>query len=300
MAEGSFSANEGADLSKYGQICDQVLKRYELRKHLGSGAFGDVIEALHLSTNTLMAMKLLRYDPTKVKDDATKETLNISKAGYHNNIVVVYDNFRFSPTHHAITMERFDMDLSEYFRPKRNRVIRLMLEVSLQSVTGLAFLHELQPPLIHRDIKPQNILIKIIKINAHTIQVVAKLSDFGISNIPSVADMAIPAEISKTLRNMVTTVAGRGTKAFLAPEFFAARDGRGLENGKFRIEPSVDIFALGLVYLYVFFHNNSDYGKLNCLCFGMSQEHTDCGARKGYPPPSDCLRRVLMRLNGLN
>ena len=153
------------------------------------------------------------------------------------------------------------MDLGDFFKPKDNRVIRLMVDVSLQSVTGLAYLHTRQPPLIHRDIKPQNILIKI---DPRTNKVVAKLSDLGISDIlesGGIFENPTMYELDDAINNMITTVGGRGTKAFLAPEFFAAKDGRGLVNGKFRIDPSVDIFALGLVYLYIFCHNNSDYGK---------------------------------------
>ena len=260
MAEGVLSENAAEDFSKYGQRSEHALK-YELLEHIGSGAYGNVIKARHLSTNTLMAMKLLRYDPTKAPYDARKELWNIYIAGTHPNIAGCYDHFRFSSTHHALAMELFDMDLGHFFKLKHNRVIPLMVDVSLQSATGLAYLHTRQPPLIHRDIKPQNILIKT---DPRTNKIVAKLSDLGISNIlESGCTFENPTmqELVDAINNMITTVGGRGTKAFLAPEFFAAKDGRGLVNGKFRIDPSVDIFALGLVYLYIFCHNNSDYGK---------------------------------------
>ena len=264
MAENVSSLRVVEDFSNYGQPSEHALK-YELLKHIGFGGFGNVIKARHLSTNTLMAIKLQRYDPTKAQDDAYKESWNIYKAGNHSNIAMRYDSFRFSPTHHAIAMELFDMDLGDFFRSKDNRVIRLMANVSLQSVTGLAYLHTRQPPLIHRDIKPQNILIRT---DPRTKKVVAKLSDLGISNIlesGGIFENTTMLELVDAMNNMITTVGGRGTKAFLAPEFFAAKDGRGLVNSKFRVDPSVDIFALGLVYLYIFCHNYSDYGKLDFL-----------------------------------
>ena len=157
-------------------------------------------------------------------------------------------------------MELFDMDLSHFLKPRHNRVIPLMVDISLQSVTGLAYLHTRQPPLIHRDIKPQNILIKA---DPRTKKIAAKLSDFGLSNILEsghILENPTLQELVNAIKNMMTTVGGRGTKAFLAPEFFAAKDGRGLVNGKFRVDASVDVFALGLVYLYIFFYNYSDYG----------------------------------------
>ena len=172
MAEDVLSEN-AHEFSKYGQPTEHALK-YELLEHIGSGGFGNVIKSRQLSTNTLMALKLLRYDSTKALDDAAKESRNISKAGTHRNIALQYDSFRFSNTHHALAMELFDMDSGNFFKPKSNRVIPLMIDVSLQSVTGLAYLHTRQVPLIHRDIKPQNILIKT---DPRTSKVVAKLSD---------------------------------------------------------------------------------------------------------------------------
>ena len=67
----------------------------------------------------------------------------------------------------------------------------------------------------------------------------------------------------EVMRNMKTTVGGRGTFPFMAPEFFAAKEGRGLTDGKFRIDTSVDVFALGLVFAYVFGYSSGDfYGTL--------------------------------------
>ena len=64
MAEGDMPENAQEDFSKYGQPSEHALK-YKLLKHIGSGGFGNVIKARHLSTNTLVALKLLRCDPKK-------------------------------------------------------------------------------------------------------------------------------------------------------------------------------------------------------------------------------------------
>ena len=61
------------------------------------------------------------------------------------------------------------------------------------------------------------------------------------------------------IASMNTTVAGRGTFPFMAPEFFAAKEGRGLVNGKFRVDASVDVFATGVVFAYTFGYNSGDY-----------------------------------------
>ena len=65
MAEcGSLSKVE-LDKWKHGPPKDYVLKQYKWIKQIGSGGYGDVIEVLQLSSNTFMAMKLLRRDPSK-------------------------------------------------------------------------------------------------------------------------------------------------------------------------------------------------------------------------------------------
>ena len=260
MAERSTLANV-LDRSTYGSPKPQIKSRYKLIKQIGSGGYGVVFKTRHIGSNALMAMKLLRRDPTKGRnEDAWNEIWNISKAGRHANIVPWYDYVPYSDTHNAIFMQLFDTDLWDFISNKSNRKDSLVIDVALQSISGLSHLHSRKPPMIHRDIKPQNILIKI---NRKTNAVVAKLSDFGISSIiesSGVFENLTMEQLASAYRSMITTVGGRGTILFLASEFFAAKDGRGLVNGRFRVDPSVDIFAMGLVYLYMFCYNTSEYG----------------------------------------
>ena len=62
MAESGSATDVDLAKWKYGPPKNYVLKRFKWIKYLGSGAYGDVIEVLQLSSNTLMAMKLLRRD----------------------------------------------------------------------------------------------------------------------------------------------------------------------------------------------------------------------------------------------
>ena len=265
MSDSGSVARVKLDKWKHGPPKDYVLKQYKWIKHIGSGGYGDVIEVLHLSSNTFMAMKLLRRDHSKgANEDAWREIKNITEAGLHTNIAICYDYVTYSDTHSALFMELFDTDLWNFIKTKVNRDdIPLMIDISLQAISGLAHLHSQKPPMIHRDIKPPNVLIKR---HPKTKAVVAKLSDFGISNIietHGVFENATMEDLANGYRSLITTEGGRGTILFLAPEFFAAKDGRGLIDGRFRVDPSVDIFALGLVYLYIFCYSTSDYGKFD-------------------------------------
>ena len=92
MPDDEAAAGDKLDKWKHGPPKDYLPKRYKWIKHIGSGGYGDVIEVLHLGTNTLMAMKLLRRDPAKgIKEDAYREINNISRAGQHVNIAIWYD-----------------------------------------------------------------------------------------------------------------------------------------------------------------------------------------------------------------
>ena len=46
-------------------------------------------------------------------------------------------------------------------------------------------------------------------------------------------------------------------------EILAAINGKGLKDGKFVFDASVDIFALGQVFNYIFCYNDNDYGEFN-------------------------------------
>ena len=74
--------------------------------------------------------------------------------------------------------------------------------------------------------------------------------------------MLSSSSISSVPNYRMTTKAGHGTLPFMAPEFFAGRALAQANDHQFVYDASVDIFALGLVFLFMFCYNDSDYGKL--------------------------------------
>ena len=156
-------------------------------------------------------------------------------------------------------MEYCDLDLENFMKVKSNRKNNVLINIAFQSASGLASLHSQNPPIVHRDIKPANILLKLKP------RATAKLSDFGLSTIlksgTAVVNHPTAQDISNIIHTMRTTAGGHGTLPFLGAEFYAAKDGQGLVDGKFHIGRAVDIFALGVVFLYMFCYNTSDYGK---------------------------------------
>ena len=93
-----------------------------------------------------------------------------------------------------------------------------------QTASAIEFMHGQRNVVVHRDVKPGNILIK-----RNGDQITVKVTDFGLSKISDTSDPAKTA--------MFTTAAG--TPAFMAPELFTQN----------KYDKSVDVFSLGLVFL---------------------------------------------------
>ncbi len=121
-------------------------------------------------------------------------------------------------------------NLNEYFRnnPLKFDNITVKLDLMCQIMCGLEYLHSQK--VIHRDIKPGNILIG--KDPHQADQVVVKISDFGLSKYLDPYDSA---------SSMSSNV---GTQNFKAPEFWARAP-----DAKLHYNKSVDIFAAGLTFL---------------------------------------------------
>ncbi|KAM9958044.1 hypothetical protein ACTFIW_013020 [Dictyostelium discoideum] len=99
----------------------------------------------------------------------------------HSNIVLM-KGFCFEP--YAIVMEYMDIgSLSSFLKKKKEdgQVLdwQMLLKIVTDIASGMAFLHNITPPLVHRDLKSPNILLASHPTNPNEIS--AKVSDFGLS-----------------------------------------------------------------------------------------------------------------------
>ena len=112
--------------------------------------------------------------------------------------------------------------------------------IMYQFANGLLILHQNQ--IAHRDLKPQNILFKLIPLSDGSVRMVMKLADLGISRI------APDGRSQFTLTNL------KGTNCWLAPEMC----GPSFDLPKIRLE--IDIFPLGLVFVYILLDGEYAFG----------------------------------------
>ena len=199
-------------LSKGQKIND----RYEIIKSIGEGGMANVYLANDIILNRKVAIKVLRGDLSndeKFIRRFQREALSVSNLS-HSNIVEVYDVGEEDGQYY-IVMEYIEGKTLKQLLNKRGALtLPEVIDIMIQLADGLAHAHEAY--IIHRDIKPQNIMI----LDNGTV----KITDFGIA-------MAVNST------QFTQTNSVMGTVYYLPPE---------QANGKGSTVKS-DIYSLGIL-----------------------------------------------------
>jgi len=194
------------------------IRNYTLLQELGAGGFGVVYKAVHHEKERTEAIKVLAGHTTARVAYFENEVHLVSKLS-HPNIATLYEaHLTSAPLFYS--MEFVDGEqLHEHCRR-----LRLPLEDRLRIIrtVALAIGHAHRQGVVHRDLKPQNILI----------------DDHG---LPRVVDFGIARRLHTDENDAILMIPGRegavGTVGYIPPEQLAGRpvDGR------------ADIFALGAI-----------------------------------------------------
>lgn len=188
--------------------------RYEILEHIGSGGMADVYKARCHKLNRYVAIKVLRREYCDNESFVRKFTVEAqSTAGLiHPNIVNIYDAGNEDGIHYIVMELAEGMTLKRYIRRYGRLSARETVDFSIQIASGLQAAHEHH--IIHRDIKPQNILVS----DSGTI----KVTDFGIARAATGDD--------------TISSSAMGSVRYLSPE--QARGGYADERS--------DIYSLGI------------------------------------------------------
>ena len=165
-----------------GLISDgKIIKNtYEVDRLIGSGTFGEVYRVTHKYLGN-QALKVLKPDMLKEAEQNTfiNEATILSNIT-HPNVVRVYDAnyFRFNKEKlYYISMEFVSGEtLLRLLERKTKLNIEVALSIQKDICAGLSIAHQQNPAVIHRDIKPHNILLSY-----DTSIPTAKISDFGVA-----------------------------------------------------------------------------------------------------------------------
>lgn len=148
-------------------------KRYEILGRIGSGGMADVYKGRDHKLNRYVAIKVLKSD-YRTDEVFIKKFLSEAQAAaglMHPNVVNVYDVGQDRGLYYMVMELVEGITLKDYIEKKGRLSAKETISISIQMVTGLQAAHNQH--IIHRDIKPQNIIIsKDGKV---------KVTDFGIA-----------------------------------------------------------------------------------------------------------------------
>ena len=136
--------------------------RYRVERALGSGGFGHVYLSVDLQTNTQYAIKEYLVTGANGKAQLEHEAQVLSHL-HHPNLPAFLSAFDEHGHYYVVLGYIEGNDLTDYIRVVRQKnepipIARLM-EWLLSICDAVSFLHSQHPPIIHRDIKPDNIRI---------------------------------------------------------------------------------------------------------------------------------------------
>lgn len=187
--------------------------RYEILEQIGSGGMSEVYKAKCHKLNRLVGIKVLKAEFTSDAGFVSKFKMEAQAAAgmSHPNIVNIYDVVDEGDLH-CIVMELVEgITLKNYIAKKGHLGVKESIGIAIQVAQGIEAAHEQH--IIHRDIKPQNMLIsKDGKV---------KVADFGIARAVS----------SQTMNATVV-----GSVHYVSPE--QARGGY--------VDARTDIYSLGI------------------------------------------------------
>ncbi|XP_038725728.1 serine/threonine-protein kinase TIO isoform X2 [Tripterygium wilfordii] len=206
---------------------------YHVIELVGEGSFGKVYKGRRKYTGQTVAMKFIMKHGKSEKDiHNLRQEIEILRKLKHENIIEMLDSFE-SPQEFCVVTEFAQGELFEILEDDKCLPEEQVQQIAKQLVRALNYLHSNR--IIHRDMKPQNILIGAGS--------VVKLCDFGFARAMST--------------NTVVLRSIKGTPLYMAPELVREQP----------YNHTADLWSLGVILYELFvgqppFYTNSVYALI--------------------------------------
>jgi serine/threonine protein kinase len=227
-------------------VGEKIAGRYEVEELVGHGGMSSVYKAHDSLLERHVALKILheQYSGDEGFVERFKREARTVAQLQHPNIVTVIDRGEEDGRQYIVFEYIDGENLKELVVRKGRLDVREALEIALEVARGLAFAHE--NGLIHRDVKPQNVLL-----NGDGR---AKVTDFGIARTLDVDGMTQTGTVL-------------GTSNYIAPEQASGQ----------RVDAHSDVYSLGAV-LYELLAGEVPFPGESFLAVAMKHMHE--------PPPN--------------
>merc|ERR1712131_64195 len=202
----------------------QKMDRYKVLDMIGEGSFGRVYRGRRRYSGHTWALKFIsKNNRSKKEINSLKRELNIMKDLKHPNIICMHDSFE-TKDEVVVVMEQAEGELFQVLEDDQQLDEKMIQNIAAQLVSALYYLHSNR--ILHRDMKPQNILIG--KGGA------IKLCDFGFARTMGQSTFVL------------TSI--KGTPLYMAPELVQEKP----------YDHTADLWSLGCI-LYELFHGQPPF-----------------------------------------
>lgn len=231
-----------------------------IQENVGTGSYGSVHRATLAGMDGDVAVKLLASDVSE--DDSVtfmKEIAILSRLSHPS--IVGFVGATITGTLSLVMEYCSQGNLKQFLQQKQSTSWTTKLRLAREAAEGIAYLHAQFPPIVHRDLKCQNLLV-------HQSGSV-KVSDFG---------------LSKTIVRTIGNASKMGTLNWLAPEVLRGEE---IHN------TAVDVYAFGMVLYEILMDGKSPYDTWQPLQIVRA---IDEGLQPDVPEHCDAEFRELLQL----
>lgn len=255
-------------------LVGQTVAHYQIVELLGEGGMGVVYKARDLHLDRFVAVKVLH--PGKLPDPSHRlrfvREAKTASALNHRNIITIYD-ISSDAGLDFIAMEYVAGKTLDQLIPQEGMPLRKALEIGAQVADALSCAHA--AGIIHRDVKPTNIMLNE--------QGQVKVLDFGLAKLAEfeMGEFATTATLDAHTRNGAIV----GTFAYMSPE---------QAEGK-KLDPRSDIFSFGSLLYEMLTGRRAFQGDSNLATLAAVLREEPAPLRSAPPDLEKLIARCLRK-----